>query len=271
MTIEPIRVTVFGCGGIGSWFAEGIGRQLRFQAPGSILQLVDGDNFEEKNAERQSFVTMGNKAHAKRNDMQPYLPNVFVVAHSAWIVSDEVAGSYDNDDEDSNTVQKVTAQSLMQDGDFVFAVFDNFAARKLVFDAAQRYDNIDVFTGGNGSPDDGDGFFGTVYHYQRRNGVDTSAHPAEYHDEYLNPPDRNTGELSCSERAKVEGGTQLVAVNMAVASVLLTKSSQIIFGTEQEKAEAMIHTEIYFNLSSDPNQFGMISSNRKPVKATVQV
>lgn len=263
MAIDPIRVTVIGAGGVGSIFSEGIARQLEFQAPGSILQIVDGDTFEPKNAERQFFRTFGNKAQALRTDLKDLAPSVFIIAKAAWVVSEEFAREPDDDDED--TIAKITAQSIMNEDDFVFVVTDNLAARKLVFDAAAGYENIDVFAGGNGSPETGDALFGSVYHYQRRNALDVTANPAEYHIEYENPPDRNTGELSCEEKAELDGGTQLVAVNMAVAAQLLAKCSLIIFGTEEEKGKAAETSEIYFDLG----QGRALPYERLPVEVKV--
>ena len=107
-----------------------------------------------------------------------------------------------------------------------------------MFDAASHIDNIDVFTGGND-----DALFGSIYHYQRRDGVDITEHPVVYHPEYENPPDKNPGELSCQERAEIDGGTQLLATNMAVASIILGRINHVI--VEGKDPEV---TEIYFDL-----------------------
>ena len=104
--------------------------------------------------------------------------------------------------------------------------------------AAQNLDNIDIFTGGND-----DALFGSIYHYQRRNGQDVTDHPVHTHSEYENPPDKNPGELSCQDRAKIEGGTQLLATNMAVAAFLLGRVQKTIV-SNQNPDEA----EIYFDL-----------------------
>ena len=59
------RVIIVGIGGIGSWLSEGIAKMLEFKNPGSMMILVDGDEFEPKNQERQSFKNLGNKAEVK--------------------------------------------------------------------------------------------------------------------------------------------------------------------------------------------------------------
>lgn len=226
------RFVLVGAGGIGTWLAEGLARMLEFKYPGSALVIVDGDNYEEKNKERQSFTTMGNKAISTANNLTKTFYKTTFIPVPKWVVDDDFSGV---DDPDS---PKITASQLITEGDIVFAVVDNFAARKIIFDAASKLNNIDVFTGGND-----DALFGSVYHYQRRDGIDITDHPVNTHPEYENPPDKNPGELSCQDRAKIEGGTQLLATNMAVAAFLLGRVQKTII-SNQSPDEA----EIYFDL-----------------------
>jgi len=139
----------------------------------------------------------------------------------------------------------------------VLAVVDNFAARKIIFDAASNISNIDVFTGGND-----DALFGSIYHYQRRNSEDITEHPVHYHPEYQSPPDKNPGELSCQERAEIDGGTQLLATNMAVAAYILGRLDHTIVNKRSPEA-----TEIYFDLGIGKAE----PYNRMSVPATALV
>jgi hypothetical protein len=243
------RGIVIGCGGIGTWLGHGLAKAFQFQAPMSALILVDGDNFEPKNQQRQHFTTYGNKAVVLRDDIKTSSQNVFLIAKASWIVSEEEAAKKTVDPEEDNTVTKITAASLIQEHDHVFCVVDNFAARKLVIDAARDIDNIDIYLGGND-----EALFGSVYHYQRRDGKDVTMHPTVMHEEFVNPSDRNPGEMSCQERAALDGGTQLLAVNMAVASYLLAKAHQVIFGSDEEKQTAIERAEIYFDLAEGLSQ-----------------
>lgn len=236
----PKRVVIIGCGGVGSWLAPGLARALEFQAPMSQLLLIDGDNFELKNAERQNFTQFGNKAHSLRNDIQPIAPQTMIIAQAAWVVAPEAANEEVDPEEEG--VIKLSPYDILQDGDFVFPVVDNYMARKLIFDAASSFDNIDVLSGGNDER-----LAGSVYHYQRRDGQDVTFHPAKYHEEYENPPDRNPGELSCAERAMIDGGSQTLAANMAVATLLLAKASHAMFGSDTEKEKMLEYAEIYFD------------------------
>ena len=231
MTTER-RFILVGAGGIGTWLAAGLVRLLEWKFPGSALIIVDGDTFEEKNKERQDFIKLGNKAVVKAAELVPQFPNTTIIPLAKWVVDDNFAGVVDDDS------PKITASQLIREGDVVFAVVDNFAARKIIFDAATKLNNVDVFTGGND-----DDLFGSIYHYQKRDGVEITAHPAEYHPEYDNPPDKNPGELSCQDRAQIEGGTQLLATNMAVASFILGRVQKIIVSNQSPE-----ETEIFFDL-----------------------
>lgn len=243
------RVVLVGAGGIGTWLAEGVVRMLEWKYPGSALIIVDGDNYEEKNLERQSFTKMGNKASVKALELSERFMNTLIIPIPKWVVSD----SHKETDEESN---KIKASELLTEGDIVLAVVDNFAARKILFDAASKIDNIDVFTGGND-----ENLFGSIYHYRRRNGVDTTSHPVETHPEYHNPPDRNPGEMSCQERAEIEGGTQLLATNMAVAAFLLGRIQHTIVSEQNPE-----QSEIYFDLG-----LGMAQPFNRMVESQISV
>ncbi len=195
------RFIVIGAGGVGTWLTAGLVRLLEWKFPGSGLIIVDGDNYEERNKERQDFAKIGNKAVVKAHELTPHFPNTTIIPVPKWVVSDNFAGVTTEDD-----APKIKATDLINEGDIVFAVVDNFAARKIIFDAASRLDNVDVFTGGND-----DALFGSIYHYQKRDGVEITEHPSVFHPEYENAPDKNPGELSCQERSEIEGGTQLLA------------------------------------------------------------
>jgi hypothetical protein len=78
-----------------------------------------------------------------------------------WVVGDDFSGVADEES------PKIKASDLIHENDVVFAVVDNFAARRILFDAARGLNNIDVFTGGND-----DELFGSIYHYQKRDGVE---------------------------------------------------------------------------------------------------
>jgi hypothetical protein len=217
---SPRRVLVIGCGGNGSWLAPVIGRILNINAPGSQLILVDGDNFEPKNAERQNFTKMGNKAKSVASDLYDALENVSVIPKGIWVVPEDASEADDG-------VGTTTASNLIKEDDIIFLCVDNFAARKLVYDAAQDLDNVVIMNGGN--EDDG---FGSTYLYVRENGEDLVDHPGVHHPEFVEPPDRNPGSMSCAERADLPSGTQVIATNVAVAATMAYDVRKLLFGDE---------------------------------------
>lgn len=248
--VAPIRAKVVGVGGIGTWFVTAFANVLNVHAPESSLTLYDGDNFEPKNKERQHFDAYGNKAVSVAKSLREATDKIFVTGYPAWIVSDSAAEQEVDPEEAEQQITRIPASDLLEDGDVVILAVDNFAARKLIFDAAMDIDNIDIFSGGNGDLQAGDALFGSVYHFRRRDGKCVTAHPAYYHPEFENPADRNPGELSCAERAKLEGGSQVVASNMTVAAIILAKITTTILTTDQTQIDAaMAVGEIYFDWS----------------------
>lgn len=232
MSSETKRFIVIGSGGVGNWLIAGLVRILESEYPGSGLIIVDGDTYEIKNKDRQEFTKMGNKAVVKATDITPNFPSTTIIPIAKWVVSDDFKGVSDEDS------PKIKASELLREDDVVFAAVDNFAARKIIFDAAANFQNIDVFTGGND-----DELFGSIYHYQKRDGIEITSHPSEFHPEYLNAPDKNPGEMSCQERSLVEGGTQILATNMAVASFILGRVQKTIVNNQKPE-----ETEIFFDL-----------------------
>jgi hypothetical protein len=226
-----LRVIVVGVGGVGGWLVKGLAPMLEAADPGSVLMLVDGDTFEEKNLDRQDFFEYGWKAVSRANELQGRYPQTIIVAQPYFVV-----GESEGWPEEEGEV--VGANQLLQNGDVVFATVDNHATRKVLIEVAAQFDDVDLFTGGND-----DGYFGSTYHYQRRNGVDTIDSPFDWHPEMADPPDRNPGEMSCEERAAVAGGTQLLATNMAVSAFLLGRFHQSLILGEPDQA-----AEIFFDL-----------------------
>lgn len=237
MANKPLRFLVIGAGGIGSSLARYLTMMLEFKVPGSGLLIVDGDVFESKNRERQVFGAFGNKAEIVAAEIVPTITKTAVIPLAKWIV-EEVPKTDEEGD-----AGKITAEELLREGDVVFPVVDNFKARKLIFDAASNLDNIDVISAGND-----DQLYCSLYHYQRRDGVDITMHPRHRHPEYDNPPDRNPGELSCQERAKIDGGTQLLAANIAAVALILGKVQTAIFDRVDYAEGVERPDEIFFDL-----------------------
>ena len=241
------RFIIIGAGGVGSHLSEPLGRMLEWSSDDqSALIIVDGDYYEPKNKERQTFSTMGNKAEVIASDLQPIFERTIIAAVPRWVVEstddNEEPDPEDIDAEGNPNAAKIAASALIQEGDVVYAVVDNFAARSIILEAARKLDNIDIFSAGND-----DDLYGSVYQYRRRNGVDITPNPNDFKPEYIEPSDRNPGDLSCQERAEIEGGTQLIAVNFAVAAVLLGRTQTTII-EDGDPHEVLEQSDIYFDL-----------------------
>jgi len=220
-----MRFVVIGAGGIGGWLIRGLAPMLEFTdaiEPGDKnLVVVDGDAFEPHNAARQDFEQLGPKPTVRCEEMAFRHPRVKFFPINKWVV--ENAPKSSGNEEGGEDVQTViAAKDLLQEGDVVICVVDNFACRATVADAAKNFDKIDLILAGNN-----EAYEGSYYHYQRRDGQDITQNPL-WKDELINPTDRNPGDLSCEERARLDGGTQIIWVNMAVAAMAGIKLCKII-------------------------------------------
>jgi molybdopterin/thiamine biosynthesis adenylyltransferase len=244
------RFLIIGAGGVGSHLAEPLARMLEYSdtEPAALI-IVDGDYYEPKNKQRQSFTEIGNKAQVLANDLAHVVEKTMLAPLPMWVVSDEAVAEdgepdpEDVDDQGNPNAGKIAASALVQNNDVVYAVVDNFAARSLLLEAGRGVDNVDIFCGGND-----DNMFGSVYHYRRRDGKDITQNPNDFKPEFMDPADRNPGELSCQERAEIDGGTQLIAANLGVAALLIGRTQAAII-EEGDPSEQVKVSDIFFDLN----------------------
>lgn len=226
-----MRFVLIGAGGIGGWLMRSLAPMLEYtdkiKPEDKTLVVVDGDSFEPKNFDRQDFDMLGPKPHVRCAELAPRYGMVNFVPLHQWVVETVPESGSDDGEEGEGNATAIAAADLIQDGDVVICVVDNFACRAVVTEAASKLDNVDVFHAGND-----DGFFGSYYHYSRKGGNDITRNPL-WKDEFANPTDRNPGELSCEERAQIDGGTQIIFVNMAVAAAVGAKIQKVIVDEER--------------------------------------
>ncbi len=220
-----MRFIVIGAGGIGGWLIRAIAPTIEYTDKIAVedknLIIVDGDVFEPKNATRQDFDMIGPKPTVRCEELAPRYPLVNFAAVNKWVV-EKAPEIEEGDEEGEELAATIAASDLIQDGDVIFCVVDNFACRATVTAAAAELENVDLFHAGND-----DAYFGSYYHYCRRGGVDVTENPL-WKDEFKNPADRNPGEMSCEDRARIDGGTQLIWTNMAVAAMVGIKFNRFI-------------------------------------------
>lgn len=214
--VIKLRFVLIGAGGVGGWILRGLAPTVNYsknlQDQDRVILVVDGDSFEEHNLERQDFRSMGKKSTSRTEEMQSMYPNVRFEDVPRWVVPDTAESR-------SSTVK---ASHLIEDGDVVICVVDNYPTRAIVADAVSKLENVDLILAGND-----EAFFGSYYHYQRRDGEDVTMNPL-YRQELSDPVGKNPGEMSCEERARIDGGTQLIWTNMGVAALVGVKVQQVI-------------------------------------------
>lgn len=205
------KIKIVGLGGIGCWLVEPLCRYLSHTGDNIEVTLIDGDTYEEKNRNRQTFEKLENKAVAKAEEMTKKLPKVFFRGKGEYVTDDNVI-------------------SLIRENDVIFLCVDNHATRKLVSDRCAELDNVLLISGGNDFTD------GNVIYYHRQNGEDITKSPTALHDKIANPTDRNPGveaEESQGCEALAEANPQLLFMNLAIASSMCN----VYYAHEQGKAK----------------------------------
>jgi hypothetical protein len=201
---ENGRVVVIGIGGIGGALLPSLALFLNsFDVPHRLV-LVDGDEFEPKNAQRQMFQSLGNKARVKAAETVKLLGEscVTVVPVADYITPENIG-------------------NIIKTGDIVFLCVDNHPTRKLVSEHWQTLSDVILFSGGNEgiNPPHERGTYGNVQIAVRRNGENVTVPITRYHPEITETKEKLPHELSCGQL--VASTPQILFTNFAVASAML--------------------------------------------------
>jgi len=209
---------VVGLGGIGGWLVDPLCMHLANSNDNCHVTLIDGDSFEHRNAERQQFSKLGNKAEIECERLRVLYPKVQFAYKTQYLNSDNVIRN-------------------IREGDTVFLGVDNHATRKLVSDRCEELDNVTLISGGNEYSD------GNVILYARKNGQDIGKPPTKLFAKIAKPDDEIPGSATIREGCdtQVQSAPQLVFTNnMAAAMMLATYYSH-----EQDKAN---FEQVYFDV-----------------------
>ena len=206
---EGSAVKLIGLGGVGGIVARYLALFLASLGIRLRLVLIDGDDFEAKNAQRMYFHAEGKKALVVLEELRQFLK--------------------DSSLELSAIEEHVTAENvetLIHEGDLVVLAVDNHVTRKLVSDLCGTRRNIVLVSGGNdGVGEDSTGAMrrgtaGNCQIYVRRDGVDVTPPLGQFHHEIAQPTDRAPPEeVPCTE-AIVSTPQVLFANVMAASSIL---------------------------------------------------
>lgn len=217
-----MTIKVIGLGGIGSHLISPLCRHLDALTTNDRpkVVLVDGDHYEAKNADRQEFLDVGNKAEVTAERMRRDFPSVTVEVKPYYVTEENIF-------------------FMINDADIVFLGVDNHATRKLVSDHCATLGEIVLISGGNELTD------GNVQIYVRKEGEDVTPSLTHFHKEIAQPKDRNPADMSCEELAN-SGVPQLIFTNLTVAIHMLSAFWMVNeFLTGRRK---LVYSEQYFDL-----------------------
>ena len=223
------RIVVIGAGGIGTHLLLPLCRYLDNISEKVDVVILDGDQYEVKNATRQNFVKLGNKAQSSRDLLLEQFPDLEIQAKPVFLSEENIF-------------------AYIEEGDIVFACVDNHATRLLLSDYCATLSNVVLISGGNEFSD------GNIQVYHRRKGADKTPPLTFLHPEIAKPTDRNPNEMSCEELSQA-GSPQLIFANLTAASMML---NAFWVATQQS---TLPYTEVYFDLKTGASR----PVNRKEV------
>jgi molybdopterin/thiamine biosynthesis adenylyltransferase len=192
--MKELNIVIVGLGGVGTILAAKLGRFLNYSREyNGRIMLVDGDQYEPKNFERQEFSSFGNKADVKRQELLLQFNDLVFETYEAYI-------------------NETNAHEAIRDGSIVFLCVDNHKTRSIISNYCKTLTNITLISGGNEMTD------GNVQIYVRKGGKDLTPDLSAYHPEIRNPEDKLPDEMSCEELAHSE--PQLYFANLGVATLM---------------------------------------------------
>jgi len=211
-----MHITIVGLGGIGSSLCESLGRFINYSKDlNPTILLVDGDEFEPKNLERQVFSEMGNKAEVKADDIMIKFSGLRVDSFEAYVNEANIAEAIKN-------------------GDVVFLCVDNHKTRNIVSNYCKNLTDVTLISGGNEFED------GNVQIYVRKGGQDITPDLCSYHPEIANPNDKLPEEMGCEELTHSD--PQLYFTNLYVATLMCCAFYTVVLKEEYERSE------VYFDI-----------------------
>lgn len=214
-----MKIVIVGLGGIGSALCDNLGRYLNHATDlSSHVLLVDGDEYELKNKERQTFNQVGNKADVKCSELRLKFGNVEFTSVPNFINTSNIGDIISNDD-------------------IVFLCVDNHVTRQIVSVYCEGLKDVILISGGNEYLD------GNVQLFQRKGGNNVTATLLDYHPEIENADDKSPEDMSCEELSK--SAPQLLFTNLTAATIMCWMFYAIHKGKDLSK-----YGEVYFDLTS---------------------
>jgi len=213
-----MKIVIIGLGGVGSILAEKVCRFINyggFEEP-EIL-LVDGDQYEPKNYERQEFIKIGNKADVKADELEVKFRNIDFDAFQEYINEKNI-------------------DSVIQNGNVVFICVDNHKSRMVINNYCRNLSDVTLISGGNELTD------GNAQLYVKKGGKELTPDLCAYHPEIANPDDKLPDEMSCEELSKSE--PQLYFTNLGVATLMCWLFYNSVVNEQHDRSE------VYFDIQT---------------------
>ena len=200
-----LELVIIGIGGVGSELAEHLSRILAFGSPYRKIKIVkvlllDGDAYQFRNAERQRFNRIGNKAVVQAELLSREFPRILFGAIPRFVGK-------------RNSEEEIPVQSVVKEDRIVFLAPDNGKTRKIVNDHSTTLKNTVVVCGGNDVVD------GYAHIYVRKDGRDITPPLTYMNPSVSEPKDKSPAEMGCAEL--MEAKPQLYLANLDVAQSML--------------------------------------------------
>ena len=240
------RVIVIGLGGIWSYLRPILCRTMTYQpkAP-KTMRIVDYDVYSRSNLERQEMfpddeARLKSQVHGER--IQREFPALGVERVDEFVTAKNIA-------------RVVLPNSI------IMSCVDNQPTRKLLAEFvrknAKRLKNIALISGA--SDDDR----GNAHLHLVADGKEVTQGMDEVHPEIMNTKDKNPGDMSCEERARLPGGGQTAVTNMMSASLMANYFWHLVKGGSKKKIEKFLtsKSEVFYNF----NHLAMDSTSRAKV------
>lgn len=217
--MKQTNFAVVGLGGIGTFLLNTVPRYINSLGPPvRTILLIDGDEYEAKNHQRQDFTTFGKKALVKGNELTEKFPDLDFEVFSQYINPDNI--------------------DVLNNSEIIFLCVDNHKTRKLISDYCKNMrSDVLLISGGNELEN------GNVQIYLRKNNKDMTPSLTDYHPEIDNPVDKSPHEMSCEELSQSE--PQLLFTNSTVATLM----TWALHNYSKENFESNELSEVYFDIN----------------------
>lgn len=226
----PATYNLIGAGGTGSILYNLMLRYLDtwhgHHKTKFALQVIDGDQVETKNYDRQLF---GPMAVGKNKAAALVEASAFTPVHGKIYPRPEYLG-------------KANIAKLIRETDTTLIAVDNYSCRALIEAHVKTLKHATVINGGNEMTN------GSCQLYLRRKGKNLTPPLSHWHDEIAYKGTDDRAAMSCAAVAAIPGGEQTIIANGMSAITML---NMLRIGLEQaENPKGPVGHEVHFDLAT---------------------